>query len=110
MTATMKASYLLKQGELSVREVAIPTLTEDEVLVRVAAVGVCGSDVHYYQHGKIGPYVVNHPLILGHELSGTIEADSERQAMQQLKGNGLLPREIVEEGGTLHCISQQQPA
>ena len=74
MTATMKASYLMKQGELSVREVAIPTLAEDEVLVRVAAVGVCGSDVHYYQHGKIGPYVVNHPLILGHELSGTIEA------------------------------------
>lgn len=74
MTATMKASYLVKQGELSVREVAIPTLAEDEVLVRVAAVGVCGSDVHYYQHGKIGPYVVNHPLILGHELSGTIEA------------------------------------
>lgn len=74
MTATMKASYLLKQGELTVREVPVPALDADEVLVEVAAVGVCGSDVHYYQHGKIGPYIVDHPLILGHELSGTITA------------------------------------
>ena len=74
MTTTMRASFLMKQGELSIREVAIPNLASDEVLVQVAAVGVCGSDVHYYQHGKIGPYVVDHPLILGHELSGTITA------------------------------------
>jgi L-iditol 2-dehydrogenase len=74
MKNTMKASYLLKQGQIAVREVAIPSLDSDEVLVRVAAVGVCGSDVHYYQHGKIGPYVVEAPLILGHELSGTITA------------------------------------
>lgn len=70
----MRASYLLKQGEVAVREVEIPALAADEVLVKVAAVGVCGSDVHYYQHGKIGPYIVDHPLILGHELSGTIAA------------------------------------
>ncbi|MEY4981223.1 MAG: hypothetical protein RL174_561 [Actinomycetota bacterium] len=70
----MRASYLLEQGKVAIREVDVPQLDADEVLVKVAAVGVCGSDVHYYQHGKIGPYVVNHPLILGHELSGTIAA------------------------------------
>jgi L-iditol 2-dehydrogenase len=70
----MRASYLLKQGQVEVKNVPIPTLKADEVLVRVAAVGVCGSDVHYYQHGKIGPYVVEQPLILGHELAGVIEA------------------------------------
>lgn len=74
MTATMRASYLNKPGELEVRDVQLPELEPDQVLVQVAAVGVCGSDVHYYQHGKIGPYIVNHPLILGHELSGTITA------------------------------------
>lgn len=74
MSTTMKASFLLKQGEVEIREVAVPSLDADEVLVKVAAVGVCGSDVHYYQHGKIGPYVVEKPLILGHELSGTITA------------------------------------
>lgn len=70
----MKASFLIRQGEVEIREISVPTLESDEVLVRVAAVGVCGSDVHYFQHGKIGPYVVEEPMILGHELSGTIEA------------------------------------
>lgn len=70
----MKASFLLKQGELAVKEIDVPTLDADEVLIKVAAVGVCGSDVHYYQHGKIGPYVVEKPMILGHELSGVITA------------------------------------
>lgn len=70
----MKASFLIREGEVEVRDIDLPTLEADEVLVRVASVGVCGSDVHYYQHGKIGPYVVEQPMILGHELSGTIEA------------------------------------
>ena len=44
------------------------------MLVEVAAVGVCGSDVHYYRHGRIGDFVVDAPMILGHELSGRIAA------------------------------------
>lgn len=71
---TMRASVLSGQGRIAVQEVATPMVDADQVLVRVAAVGVCGSDVHYYRHGRIGPYVVDHPLILGHELSGTIVA------------------------------------
>ena len=74
MTAQMRTSYLVKEGELSYTFSDIPTLDADQVLVQVAAVGVCGSDIHYYQHGKIGPFVVEQPLILGHELSGTITA------------------------------------
>jgi L-iditol 2-dehydrogenase len=70
----MKASFLIREGEVELRNISVPELEPDEVLIRVASVGVCGSDVHYYQHGKIGPYVVDEPMILGHELSGTIEA------------------------------------
>ncbi len=70
----MRASFLVKAGQVEVREIDAPELESDEVLIRVAAVGVCGSDTHYYQHGKIGPYVVDEPLILGHEASGTIVA------------------------------------
>ncbi|WP_370304388.1 NAD(P)-dependent alcohol dehydrogenase [Cryobacterium sp. TMS1-13-1] len=70
----MKASLLRAAGEVTVDTVPVPDLEHDQVLVQVAAVGVCGSDVHYYQHGRIGPYVVEHPLILGHELSGRITA------------------------------------
>lgn len=65
----MRASFLVKAGQVEVREIDAPELESDEVLIRVAAVGVCGSDTHYYQHGKIGPYVVDEPLILGHEAS-----------------------------------------
>jgi L-iditol 2-dehydrogenase len=74
MTDTMNASLLLTTRQVVMKELAVPTLDPDQVLVRVAAVGVCGSDVHYYEHGRIGPYVVESPLILGHELSGQIEA------------------------------------
>lgn len=74
MPTQMKASFLNNQSEVAVVMLPVPVLEADQVLVRVAAVGVCGSDVHYYQHGRIGPYVVDHPLILGHELSGRITA------------------------------------
>ncbi|MES2092336.1 MAG: NAD(P)-dependent alcohol dehydrogenase [Actinomycetota bacterium] len=69
----MNAAVLSAPQEISFQSVNVPTLEPDQVLVRVSAVGVCGSDVHYYEHGRIGPYVVEKPLILGHELSGRIE-------------------------------------
>ncbi len=74
MPTQMRASFLERRGEIAVRDIAVPVPEDGEVLVRVAAVGVCGSDVHYYEHGRIGPYVVDEPLILGHELSGIITA------------------------------------
>jgi L-iditol 2-dehydrogenase len=48
------------------------------VLVRVRAVGVCGSDTHYYDHGRIGRFVVESPLVLGHESAGVVEAVGEQ--------------------------------
>ncbi|MFC9772611.1 MULTISPECIES: NAD(P)-dependent alcohol dehydrogenase [unclassified Pseudarthrobacter] len=74
LPATMRANILKSQGEMTMETLPLPELDADQVLVQVAAVGVCGSDVHYYEHGRIGPYVVDHPLILGHELSGRIAA------------------------------------
>lgn len=49
-----------------------PTPGPHEVLVEVSAVGICGSDVHYYEHGRIGHYVVESPMVIGHEAAGTI--------------------------------------
>nr|WP_117302670.1 NAD(P)-dependent alcohol dehydrogenase [Paracidobacterium acidisoli] len=43
-----------------------------DVRIRIARVGICGSDVHYYTHGKIGPFIVSEPMVLGHEAAGTI--------------------------------------
>jgi L-iditol 2-dehydrogenase len=71
---TMRASVLTGVGSLAIEDRPVPSPAPHEVLVEVAAVGVCGSDVHYYRHGRIGDYVVTAPMILGHELSGRIEA------------------------------------
>lgn len=70
--AQMLAAVLQAREEIVLAHVARPAPDPDQVLVRVGAVGVCGSDVHYYREGRIGPYIVEAPLILGHEAAGTI--------------------------------------
>lgn len=72
--AQMRASVLLSARELTIEERPVPQPAADEVLVQVGAVGVCGSDVHYFREGKIGDFVVEAPLVLGHESGGVIVA------------------------------------
>jgi D-xylulose reductase len=74
-----KALVLEHQNKLSLRDIDIPlTVGPRDVKIRIRTVGVCGSDVHYFKHGAIGPYVVKQPMVLGHEASGTVtEAGSE---------------------------------
>lgn len=72
--STMTASVLRGVRDVVLEERPVPACAPDEVLVKVASVGVCGSDVHYYQHGRIGDYIVTAPLVLGHEVSGEIVA------------------------------------
>ena len=68
-----KALVLEKANELSLREIDLPAdLGSEDVRIAIHTVGVCGSDVHYYTHGKIGPFVVNAPMVLGHEAAGTV--------------------------------------
>ena len=74
MVDSMRVSVLYGIGELGVEERPIPEPGAGEVLIRVGSVGVCGSDVHYYEHGRIGPYVVDHSLVLGHEAGGEVAA------------------------------------
>jgi D-xylulose reductase len=70
---TLKALVLEKKGELSLRDFDIPMiLGPKDVRIRTHTVGICGSDVHYYTHGKIGHFVVNAPMVLGHEAAGTV--------------------------------------
>jgi D-xylulose reductase len=77
----MHALVLEKKLDLSLREFPIErneTLSPRDVRIKLHTVGICGSDVHYYTHGKIGPFVVNAPMILGHEAAGAvIEAGAE---------------------------------
>ncbi|MDT5191637.1 MAG: L-iditol 2-dehydrogenase [Mycobacterium sp.] len=74
MAKTMRASVMTGVGTLQIEERPVPSPGPHEVLIEVAAVGVCGSDVHYYRNGRIGDFIVEEPMILGHELSGRIAA------------------------------------
>lgn len=75
---TMQAAVLRGIKDLAIETRPVPDPGVDEVLVQVTAVGVCGSDVHYYQHGRIGDFVVESPMILGHESAGVIVAVGDR--------------------------------
>ncbi|MEC0332122.1 NAD(P)-dependent alcohol dehydrogenase [Paenibacillus macerans] len=69
---TMKAAIMDKPLSIAVKEMDIPAPKENEALIKVYCIGICGSDVHYYEHGKIGRYVVKEPIVLGHELAGEV--------------------------------------
>ena len=73
----MEALVLEKKNDITLRD--FPEIDREEetlgprdVRIKLHTVGICGSDVHYYTHGRIGPFVVNAPMILGHEASGTV--------------------------------------
>lgn len=69
----MKALVLEKTKQLTLRDIDIQeSLGPDDVRIKMHTIGICGSDIHYYQYGAIGPFVVTEPIILGHEGSGTV--------------------------------------
>ena len=68
----MRAAVLHKPLDLRVEMVDVPQVGAGDVLVRMRRVGICGSDVHFYLRGRIGSFVVEKPLILGHECSGEV--------------------------------------
>ena len=71
--ANVRALVLERQNELSLRDIDLPLDTgPGQVKIKIHTVGVCGSDVHYYTHGRIGPFVVEAPMVLGHEAAGTV--------------------------------------
>jgi D-xylulose reductase len=75
----MVALVLEKAHELSLRDIDLPTdLGPRDVRIAISTVGICGSDVHYYEHGAIGQFIVREPMVMGHEASGTVvECGSE---------------------------------
>jgi L-iditol 2-dehydrogenase len=89
----MKAVYLMKKGILETKDIAMPQIMAGQVLIKVCSVGVCGSDIHYWQHGKIGKFVVEKPMMLGHEVSGEIAAIAP-----DVKGFAIGDKVVVEPG------------
>jgi len=69
-----KISVLTADLAVETRTVEAPLPNSHQVQIAVKSVGVCGSDIHYWEHGRIGPYVVESDLVLGHEASGVVTA------------------------------------
>lgn len=72
MEGNMKVAVMDGIGEMSFTERPIPTPKVNEVLVKLEYVGICGSDLHYYEKGRIGNYIVEPPFVLGHEPGGVV--------------------------------------
>ncbi|MCR2046237.1 NAD(P)-dependent alcohol dehydrogenase [Acetatifactor muris] len=72
MEGKMKVAVMLGIGRMGFEERDIPKVKDDEVLVKLEYVGICGSDLHYYESGAIGNFIVKPPFVLGHEPGGTV--------------------------------------
>ena len=70
--ATMHAGVLHSPRDLRYEQVFLPSPRADEVLVKIAMNGLCGSDIHFYKEGKLGPFTVSRPYIPGHEACGIV--------------------------------------
>lgn len=72
MADMMRAAFLLGQRKMEMKEIPMPVPGDDEVLIKMKHLGVCGADVEFYRDGRIGGWIVDAPTILGHEPSGEI--------------------------------------
>jgi L-iditol 2-dehydrogenase len=94
-----RAARLYGARDLRVEELDVPPMAPDEVMVAVAAVGVCGSDMHYYDAGRNGQNILRQPTVLGHEASGVVIAagatsgveTGTRVAVEPAVGCGVCP-------------------
>ncbi len=99
MEGKMKTAVMLGVGKMGFEERDIPVPGADEVLVKLDYVGICGSDLHYYETGAIGAYVVEPPFVLGHEAGGVVVEVGEN-----VKDLQIGDRVALEPGKTCgHC-------
>lgn len=94
-----RAAVLTAPNVVEMQDWPEPTAGPNDVVVEIAAVGVCGSDVHYFRHGRIGKLICDRPIVLGHEAAGTVIAAGE--AVTHLKAGDRVTLEPQRPCG--HC-------
>ena len=88
----MKSVQLTAIRQMKMAEVAAPQIkNDDDVLLKIECMGVCGSDVHYYETGRIGSQVVQYPFVVGHECAATV-----KEVGKKVKGLKVGDRVVVE--------------
>ena len=93
MNSVNKCAYLDSQHNFAIVERQIPRPGDNEVVVRIMANGICGSDIHFYHEGRLGNFVVTDPYIPGHEASGIIT-----DVGKDVKGISVNDRVVIEPG------------
>jgi L-idonate 5-dehydrogenase len=109
----MEALVIHAPGDLRVEEIPTPALAAGQLRVRVRCGGICGSDLHYYQHGGFGTVRIQEPMVLGHEVAGVIEAAGagapfsagERVAISPSRPCGRC--RFCQEGLQNHCLDMR---
>ncbi|MDM0110490.1 L-idonate 5-dehydrogenase [Variovorax sp. J22R24] len=110
----MEALVIHAPGDLRVEEIETAELGADQLQVRVRCGGICGSDLHYYQHGGFGTVRIQQPMVLGHEVAGMIEAvgsavtgfqPGERIAISPSRPCGLC--RFCQQGLQNHCLDMR---
>lgn len=96
MSAAIDAAVVSGPGQIRIEQREVPELLPGTALVDVQWVGLCGSDLHYYQHGRNGIFTIREPLILGHEYSGIVrelaeDADTEARVGDRVAVHPLFP-------------------
>ena len=102
----MKVAVLVAPRTIQILERPMPEPGPGQVRLKLAAVGVCGSDVHYYEHGRIGSQVVEYPILLGHEPSGVVDAVGEGVALASGTRVAVEPGQSC--GKCEHCLAGRQ--
>ncbi|MCM8765040.1 MAG: alcohol dehydrogenase catalytic domain-containing protein, partial [Candidatus Omnitrophica bacterium] len=99
-----KAAYLLGKRKFVIDECEVPDCKDDEVLIRIKAVGVCGSDAHYFLEGRIGDQIVPEKFIIGHEACGEI-VETGKNVRSAKKGDRVVIEPGISCGSCLFCIT-----
>jgi len=98
MNKTMRTAVMTGIGQLAWETRPVPVPQDHEVLVKIQAVGICGSDLHYYEHGRISDFIVEPPFVLGHECAGIVVRAGD--AVRHLKAGDRVALEPGKTCGT----------
>src|SRR3954467_1607083 len=110
----MRAAVLHAKRDLRIEEIAVPALGPRDVEVRIEAGGICGSDLHYYNDGGFGTVRLKEPMILGHEIAGTVSrVGAEGMNVKPGRGVAVNPSRpcgqcrYCGEGKQNHCLDMR---
>ena len=102
----MKAAVIHAPRDLRIEDLDIPSMGPHDVKVRIRAGGICGSDLHYYQHGGFGAVRLRQPMVPGHEIAGEV-AEVGAEVTRVRPGDGVAVNPSQPCGHCRFCLAGQ---